>query len=348
MPSLKSNRKRITSILGLLVGLGAGAFILTRIDLAEFASVLLAADYRYLLPSVVAFLLGLVTRAQRWRVLLSRRLPLRRAFHIMNIAYLVNGLLPLRIGELGRIYLTSRANHKIPAMYTGSTIVVERLLDVVAVVVLLMITIVVAPVPAETQHAGIIGAAASVTGFALLILLGRRRAQVVNLIGVVQARSALLERISLRRHADAFLSGLSPILVRSSLLSALFWTAHSWLFSVLTNYALMLAFFEAGDWIPIALSIVFASFAIAIPVVPGNIGTYELSIISAFTVLGYDQLDQVAAYAVAVHALNVVVNTLTGLAGLLHEGITLGNLRAHVELLDRPTEQAQLDDSTTK
>lgn len=347
MPFLKRNRKRITSLLGLLIGLGAGVVILTSIDLEKFASVLMAADYRYLLPSVVAFLLGLGTRAQRWRILLSNQLPLQRAFHIMNIAYLVNGLLPLRIGELGRIFLTSRANRKIPAMYTGSTIVVERLLDVLAVVVLLMITIVVAPVPQEYQRAGIIGAAASVVGFAVLILLGRRREPVGRVIGGLQARSTLLERISLQHHADAFLSGLSPILDRNSLLAALFWTALSWLFSVLTNYALMLAFFEVGDWIPILLSIAFAAFAIAIPVVPGNIGTYELSKISAFTVLGYDQLDKVAAYAVAVHALNVVVNSLTGFVGLLHEGISLGNLRAQVEQLKQPAGQAQFNDSST-
>lgn len=330
------------------MGLGAAALILTRLDLAEFASVLLTADYRYLLPSVVAFLLGLGTRAQRWRVLLSNQLPLQRAFHIMNIAYLVNGLLPLRIGELGRVILTSRANRKIPAMHTGSTIVVERLLDVMAVVVMLMIAIVAAPVPLETQRAGFLGAAASVVGFALLIVLGRRREPVVSAIGKLQAQSALLERVSLQRHADAFLSGLSPILDRASLLSALFWTALSWLISVLTNYALMFAFFEAGDWIPIVLSLAFAAFAIAIPVVPGNIGTYELAIISAFTALGYDQMDKVAAFAVAVHALNVVVNSLTGILGLLHEGISLGNLRAQVEQLNQPAEQAQFNDSSTK
>ncbi|MBC8098981.1 MAG: flippase-like domain-containing protein, partial [Armatimonadetes bacterium] len=42
---------------------------------------------------------GLGVRAVRWRILLSGGLPLVRAFHILNIAYLVNGVLPLRAGE---------------------------------------------------------------------------------------------------------------------------------------------------------------------------------------------------------------------------------------------------------
>lgn len=341
---MKRIPKRVTSILGLIVGLGAATFVLERIDLAEFTAVLAAADYRFLLPSVIAFLLGLATRAQRWRVLLSNQLPLRRAFHIMNIAYLVNGILPLRIGEIGRVLLTSRANRNIPAMRTGSTIVVERLLDVLAVVVLLMITMVVAPVPVETQNAGVIGALVSVGGFVFLIVLGHRRTLVLEVIGSLQDHFAILRRISLQRHVGAFLAGLSPILDPGSLFSAIFWTALSWAFSVLTNYALMLAFFDIGDWMPIMLSIAFAAFAIALPVVPGNIGTYELSIISAFAVLGYDQVDKTAAFAVTVHALNVVVNTLTGLAGLLHEGISLGSLRNQAEQQNQRTGQAQLNE----
>ena len=345
---MKRIPKRVTGILGLLIGLGAAIFILARIDLAEFAAVLAGADYRFLLPSMLAFLLGLGTRAQRWRILLSNQLPLHRAFHIMNIAYLVNGILPLRIGELGRIFLTSRANRDIPAMHAGSTIVVERLLDVLAVVILLMISMVAAAVPVETQTAGVIGAIASGGGFAILIVLGRRRERVAGVIGALQDKSTILRRFPMQHHVDAFLAGLSPILEPASLFSALFWTALSWMFSVLVNYALMFAFFESGDWTPILLSIAFSAFAIAIPVVPGNIGTYELSIISAFSILGYDQVDKMAAFAFAVHAVNVLINTFTGLVGLLHEGISLGNLRTQVEQLNQPAGQAQLNEISTK
>ena len=328
---MNSLPKRLTSIVGLLIGIAVAVAILHRIDFAAFVAALAAADYRYLLPCIVAFLFGLATRAQRWRVLLSGQLPLRRAFHIMNIAYLVNGILPLRIGELGRVFLTSRANRKIPAMQTGSTIVVERLLDVLAVVVLLMITMAIAPLPGETQRAGAIGALMSIGGFAALVALGHRRDAVLRLASRVEAKSTILRKITFHHHVRAFLDGLSPILNPAALVSALFWTAASWLFSVLTNYALMLAFFDEGDLAAITLSIVFAAFAIALPVIPGNIGTYELSIIAAFSVLGINQPEKSAAFAFALHALNVLVNTATGLVGMLFEGISLANLRNQLE-----------------
>ena len=89
----------------------------------------MGARYIYVLPTVVFLLLGLVTRAFRWQVLLSGDLPIGRTFSIMNVAYLVNGVLPLRIGEVARIYLATRATPPVPPMKTASTIIVERLLD---------------------------------------------------------------------------------------------------------------------------------------------------------------------------------------------------------------------------
>ena len=249
----------------------------------------------------------------------------------MNIAYFINGILPLRIGELGRVFLTSRANRQIPALETGGTIVVERLLDVFAVVLLLMFTMAIAPLPVEAQQAGAVGGIILVGGFAFLILLGRRRRPVMRWVERLETRSAWLRRFGLQRHVQSFLDGLSPILDPFTLFSAVFWTIASWIFSVLTNFTLMLAFFDEGALAPITLSIVFAAFAIALPVIPGNIGTYELSIIAAFSALGFGQADKITAFAFALHALNVLVNTATGFIGLFYEGISLGHLRSHLE-----------------
>ena len=71
--------RRLTSIIGLAAGIVVAILILSSIDLAAFIDALAAADYRFLIPSIVSFLLGLGTRAQRWRVLLAGKLPLSRA-----------------------------------------------------------------------------------------------------------------------------------------------------------------------------------------------------------------------------------------------------------------------------
>lgn len=322
------------TLLGTVAGIALAALLVSRVDLGALTATLLSADYRYLVISLVFFILGLLTRAWRWRGLLDGKLPWPRAFHIMNIAYLVNGLLPLRIGEVARLFLTRRANTQIPFMQTGSTILVERLLDVLGVALLAMIATAIAPVSAELRQLAILAAALSLCGFVALLALARWRASADSLISRVCAVLPARAGLSLGKFARDFLDGLQPLLGFAALARALLWTALSWLLSVITNYVLMLAFFEQGDWLAIMLSIASASFAIAIPLVPGNLGAYEISIVVAFTLLGYEELDTITAFALAVHAQNILVNIVTGLVGLFFEGLSLGQLRAQVQGLD--------------
>lgn len=325
------------ALVGTLAGLAIAALLISRADLEALQSTLLSADYRYVVASLLFFVLGLLSRALRWQGLLRGQLPLSRAFNIMNIAYLANGVLPLRIGEVARLYLTARANRQIPFMHAGSTILVERLLDVLGVALVAMIATAVAPVSAELRHLAIVGAVFSLIGFVALLAMTRWRGVAVNAIGRASNALPLPKGLQPDRLAQEFLDGLQPLLELAPLASALIWTAISWLLSVITNYVLMLAFFDHGDWVAVMFSIAFASFAIAIPLVPGNLGAYEFSIVVAFTLLGHEKLDKITAFAIAVHAQNILVYIVTGGIGLILEGVSLTQLRSHAQTLDRPS-----------
>ena len=313
------------------------ALLVSRVNLEALFSTMLTADYRFLVASLLFFMLGLFTRALRWQGLLGGQLPLHRAFNIMNIAYLVNGVIPLRIGEVARLFLTARANKQIPVMYTGSTILVERLLDVLGVALLAMIATAAAPVSAELRHLAIIGAIFSAGGFVALLIMARWRGFTGEAVGRISQALPLPEGLKPKKLAREFADGLQPLLEFAPLARALVWTAISWLLSVITNYVLMLAFFDHGDWVAIMFSIASASFAIAIPLVPGNLGAYEFSIVVAFTLLGHNELDKITAFALAVHAQNILVYIVTGGIGLILEGISLTQLRSHVQSLDQPS-----------
>ena len=284
---------------------------------------------------MIFLLLGLFTRAFRWRVLLANQLPFSRAFSIMNVAYLVNGVLPLRIGEVARIYLTTRVQKPIPAMQTASTIVVERLLDLLAVVVMMLLALTVAPVPQELRTAGAIGAGMAIGGFIVLILVARQRIIAEQLIGWLVIKIPILNRLKLANFVSDFIDGLIPILNFSSLSQAIFWTVASWILSVFAGYILMFAFFEQGDLIATMLYIAAAAFAVALPAVPGNIGTYEASILLALVALGYQQSDTAIAFAITVHAVNVFVHASTGVVGFMREGISLNQLRSGVQQMQQ-------------
>ena len=154
-------------------------------------------------------------------------------------------------------------------------------------------------------------------------------------------RISVLQRLKLDKFATDFFDGLMPIIDLRALSQAIFWTAISWILSVIAGYILMFAFFEqGGSWAATMLYIAAAAFAIAVPAVPGNIGTYEASILLALSALGYvqpNQSDNAIAFAIAVHAVNVFVHATTGVVGFMQEGISLSQLRTGVRQIQQPS-----------
>lgn len=324
--------------IGVVISAVAVTAILTQVDLRLLGEALAQARYVYLLPTFLLLFAGQVTRAARWRALLNSALPLGRAFRILNVSYLVNGILPLRLGELARIYLATRAEPPVRPLTSTSTIIVERLLDLLAVLILLGAALALAPtLPTEYRSAGVAGVLTLSTSLAVLIMLANQRKLVHRLLSPA-------ERVmppALQRRAagwlDSFLDGLLPLARLDMLLTVLFWTGVSWGLSAAAGYVLMFTFFDRASWAAAFLYIAAAAFAIAVPAVPGNIGTYEWAVMLAVSALGYGApTDPVlVSFAVVVHGVNLALYAVFGSLGTVQEGMTLGQLAQEAQRLSR-------------
>jgi hypothetical protein len=334
-----SQRTRL-GLISLLVTALAILFIINQIDLDLFWQALVGANYWYLLPCIFLLLVGLVTRALRWRVLLGQDVSLVRAFQIMNVAYLANGVLPMRLGEVARIYLAKRAFVKLPAPQIAATIVVERLLDLFAVVVMVMVSLMLATVPQELEVASRIAAISGIVGIAGILVLLWQRSLLRRIAAMISRRLTFLNRyFSLETVVHHFLDGLASITQPRVLLQVVFWTVLSWIVSTMAGYVLMFAFWDQASLAATLLYIAAAAFAIAVPAIPGNIGTYEASILLALAAAGYTSSNQAVAFAITVHAVNVVVHMSTGMVGLMQEGITFAQLSERVQEIRRTDTQ---------
>ena len=319
-------------MLGLVVSLAAFYFVASEIDFDRLGEAIQQAQWIYIVPCVALLVAGLVTRGLRWRLLLNNTLPFKRAFHIMNVAYLVNGVLPLRIGEVARMFLATRADPPVPIFQTASTIIIERLLDLLAVVMLLALALTVGPLPVELQGVGLFMGIVSLSGFLGAVFLSRRRTLSHSILGFFTERIAFLRRFTLVEWLDQFLDGLEPLAKGRTLILALFWTAASWGFSVVAGYVLMYTFYDEASWAVTCLYIAAAAFAIAVPATVASLGVYEGAIVLALEALNYGDPHTVAvAFAVTVHFVNVAVHSITGVIGFISEGITLEQLSAGVE-----------------
>ncbi|NDJ60122.1 MAG: flippase-like domain-containing protein [Chloroflexi bacterium] len=313
-------------LLGAVVSVVAILIIASQINLDEMVTAFQNATPIHILESALLVVAGLFFRAVRWRVLLSGGLPLGRAFNIINVTYLANGILPLRLGEAARMFLATRADPPVPVFKSASTIIVERLLDVLAVLVILALSLSAAPLPDWLRTAASFSVVLVIFGFLTLVILASQRDLTLRIIGWFVARIALLQRVDLVGWAGHFLDGLKPLTQPSALFSALLWTTVAWGFSLLSGYILMQSFYETPDWVATLLFTAAASFAVAVPAVPGNVGPYEAAIIASMSALGYESLEVATAFALAVHGVNLLINAILGTVGITQEGISLRQL----------------------
>ena len=116
--------------LGLGVSLLLLLLLLYSVDLREVLVSLREANYFYAVPAVGIYFVAVYFRAIRWRYLLSSigDFPAGRLYPVVVIGYMVNNLLPVRLGELARSYYLSQREN-VSASAGLATIAVERVYD---------------------------------------------------------------------------------------------------------------------------------------------------------------------------------------------------------------------------
>jgi len=84
---------------GVIISALSLVVILYLVDLRRLLDALRLADFRYIFLLLVITLIWIVVRSIVWRTLLQERAPLGMVFLTLNQGYLLNNVLPLRLGK---------------------------------------------------------------------------------------------------------------------------------------------------------------------------------------------------------------------------------------------------------
>lgn len=330
--------KRWQSIaLGLAVSVFTLWLALRGNDLSKIGAELQSGNYLYVIPGILLMVLALIARIFRWRFLLANRISTMHSFHITNIAYLLNVLLPLRLGEIARAFLTTRLTPPLSIFTSFSSIVVERLLDLLAVLIIVVIAVMIAPVPQQIIAAAMATGVLAFVGLAVLAILAVRRDLAHRILDVVDRILPFVERLGLRHTMDRLLDGIEPLGSIRGMIGAVGWTVVSWFFSILAVYVLFFVFFDHATWLAALLVLAGAALAVALPAMPGNVGPFELAVMAGLAGAGFaqGQSERAFAYALLIHVANVLVYIVMGMIGLQAEKITLGELTSAAQQATR-------------
>jgi glycosyltransferase 2 family protein len=314
--------------LGMLISAVSIAVLFIFVDLEQVATELRNADYVYLLLSGLGIALFLVLRAIRWRFLLQGAVSLSQIFHVQNIGYLITYILPFRLGDVARAILVG--NMPGINLSTGlSTMVVERVLDLLFIVIMLPFTLADIPrVPVEYQTAArTMGVLAAIAAVALL-LVANQRGRIYRLIITVTTPIRFLNTERWARRADDMLAGMSALtrlrdIAILVVLSILVWLPiifayYSALEAVHLNPTVAMAGFTVGA----------AALVVAAPSSPGQVGVFHLGVTAALEqVLGQPR-DPAFSFAVLYHAANMLVVLILGIIGVNRVRVNLSSLVA--------------------
>jgi len=301
------------------------------VDLPELGRQLAATQWWWVAGATTVGPLGLWFRALRWRYLFPPRSEPPGLVAANMIGYMANNVLPLRAGELVRVYVAARHLQGERRMATGeslwlagATIIVERVLDSLSLVLIMAVLIFVIPVPPALQYAaGLILALDAVAAGALIAL------------AVAPSRSRrVLARLTRRwprlatraeRGLDMVQLGLAGVRARAHLGPLAAWTVIVWVLGALGAWALLRAVHLDLGLIAGWTVLAFVGFGISIPSAPGYVGVWHAAAVLALAIFGVSQPVAVG-YAVLYHASQFVPITLLGWLFLLREHVSLGEV----------------------
>src|ERR1043165_2037116 len=160
-------------------------------DWSAISRVVAEADYRYILAMFPLGAYALYSRCQRWAILLAkthgRRVPMLPIYSASAIGFMANMVLPFRVGEVARPLILARDEH-LPAASTFATVIVERILDLVALAAFGIGIVLTADVPPEIRQGAAWGAVAAAIGFTAMYVLVLRRQTLLPLLDPIWSR----------------------------------------------------------------------------------------------------------------------------------------------------------------
>lgn len=320
--------------IGIAVSLFFIVLLFRKIDVTKLSSVLLAADYSYLVVAIVLTFVSYFLRSVRWRYLLisEKSIPISSLYPATIIGYMANNLLPARLGEFVRAYtLAKRENIETPLVF--ASLVIDRLFDGFTVMLMLLITLFTVRLPVGMEEAATAVKTGGTAMFLLycgilvfLYLLKRHTLVTLSCLGsmlkpfpksfsdrLIPMLGSFIEGIRLSRRSGH----IAAILLSSILI---------WTFAVLPVDMIMRSF---GVNLPITASMfimVLLVFAVMVPASPGFIGTYHYACVKGLSAFEIEETVSISI-ALVIHGTAFFPVIIAGLYHLWSNKMSLSDIQ---------------------
>jgi uncharacterized protein (TIRG00374 family) len=275
-------------------------------------------------------------RTFRWQQLLRPigRTRFRTVFRAGVIGFAALSILPARVGDLLRPYLVARQDGLLFTA-TFATIVMERVLDLIAVLTLMALyvwgfadTSTWKPqLVALIEVSAAIGGAAAIALLIIMWILASHPERVGTLVHSTDR--VLPRRVALRlgELALTFSRGFAVAREPRGFFVALLWSYPLWIAIAAETWAVTRAFGIDLPFTGTFLLQLFLVVGVAVPT-PGGVGSYHAAYQFGVTSFFGAPNDRAVAAAIVVHAIAFFPVLLLGLVFMAQDGLSFGRLQA--------------------
>lgn len=316
LPTIEKGRKIswLRLIISLILG-AAGLWLLTRdVNRQDLATAFSQANLIYIGLGLAVMAATMLAKTLRWQLLFATQPNppgFRTLFWILVMGQFVNVLLPIRLGDITRIYALDQTMPGNKARILG-TLVVEKTLDVLTLVLTMAMLLPLVTLPELIGNKGYLLAAVALIAPLSLYLLAFQTERFTRLLERVAGRlpRPLAERIM--RLVVAGLQGLTALRSRRVTLALLSLAFLIAILSILTPLVLFPALGLRLGFVQAALMNLVVTVGSVPPSTPANVLVFEFLVALMLRQFGIENEAIILSYAVIYHVVVVLPQIILG------------------------------------
>jgi len=316
-----SRGRLLKIVLGLAVSAALLVYLFSHADLRAVGARLADTHWGFLAASVVLHLGALWARARRWRYFFPPDAHPSGLLRAVVIGYMANNLLPLRAGEVVRAYVVTRRGQRF--WTTVTTLVVERVLDGLAIGLLLAALFLLIPIPRELEWAALVFLSVDLALLAFLGAFAVAPAPCKRLARVLTGgRPALAARAD--RLLATFDTSLAGVRAPRHALPVIGWSCAIWVALAASIWA---GFGAARLDLPLVAAwttLGFVGLGVSLPSSPGFVGVIQAAVVTALRLFDVPY-DAALSFSLLLHISQFVPVTVWGLVLLFLEHVSLAD-----------------------
>ena len=307
------------------------AFFLRSADLASVWSHVRHARIDLISAAFGAIAASYVVRVWRWQRLLAPigQVGFATAAWATVIGFATTAVLPGRLGEVLRPYLLAR-RERLSASAALATVVLERLLDLIAVVLLFGVFLLFfsgdlpqtdARVLTALKVTGLVAALGAGTMLALLLVAAGAPDRVAGVVAQVARRLPPRFGASVGRFLIKFSAGLGIARHPGRFMRAFAWSFPLWLCLCVSTWCMCQAFGIALPPAGSLLMMMLMVLGVSVPT-PAGVGGFHAAFQFGVTGFYAAPVDAAVGAALVLHALSFGPVTLLGIVWMARDGLT--------------------------